>query len=360
MFVAGDATPSHYDGVMPERAKTAIVAVAVVVVAAVTLIAGTGSGGSAAGDTVRLHTLPGSLLYATPTCAVRRLSFSGLRSTAVTADGGHCRFWPSPDGRRLAMHVGRPFARPAPLQVLDLQTGQMEAPFARPDFAVAPPAWSPGSDILAACDASGPGGDVIEWRTGGIAAVFHRACFPGFVGGRLTYRVSSADGGRVMIGWETVADPGMLGRLLDEGVYQVPGIAAAGDVLAVPATRIATEPGAATTVIVFFNPAGHTVGRWYTGVPVRQIGLLAGGRLVWYRGASGVVARAVSGSRLLGAGLHAVAVAASPDGRTAVFSTGSRLVFVDTAGGRTLGTLPVRAGWLAWTQAGTSTSSSGV
>jgi len=35
-------------------------------------------------------------------------------------------------------------------------------------------------------------------------------------------------------------------------------------------------------------------------------------------------------------------------------------VFVDTAGGGELGRVPVRAGWLAWLQAGTATSSSGV
>jgi hypothetical protein len=200
---------------------------------------------------------------------------------------------------------------------------------------------------------------VREWRAGHTVVVVHRACFPGFVGGRLAYRLVPG-GGRVAVGWHTVADAGSLGKLLGEGVTQVPGIAAAGDVLAVPATRTTTEPGSATTVIVFFDAAGDTTGVWDTGRPAREIGLTGGGRIAWCRTASGVIARAVAGGRTLGVGLHAVSAAASPDGATTVFSTGGALVFVDTAGGGELGRVPVRAGWLAWLQAGTATSSSGV
>jgi hypothetical protein len=359
MFVASESTPSHYDAHMWERAKSGMVAATVVAVAAVALVGGAGAGGPAAGRPQQPQGLMGSVLYATPSCEVRRLSLASLRSQAVTTDGGHCRFWPSPDGRLLAMHPGRPFIAPSRLQVLDLDTGRTVMPFRHPDLAVAPPAWSPRSDVLATCDGSRPGGTVREWRAGHTVVVVHRACFPGFVGGRLAYRLVPG-GGRVAVGWHTVADAGSLGKLLGEGVTQVPGIAAAGDVLAVPATRTTTEPGSATTVIVFFDAAGDTTGVWDTGRPAREIGLTGGGRIAWCRTASGVIARAVAGGRTLGVSLHAVSAAASPDGATTVFSTGGALVFVDTAGGGELGRVPVRAGWLAWLQAGTAASSSGV
>jgi hypothetical protein len=340
-------TPSRYHPIVRERAKTWIVPAAVLVIALGVVVEAGRDGGAEAGTAsgrLRSRQLVGSILYATPSCAVRRLSLATLRSTAVTHDGGHCRFWPSPDGRRLAMHVGRPFVRPAPIQVLNLATGASNEPFGRPDLAVAPPAWSPGSDILAACDARTPGGRIVEVRGGRLAAAVARACFPGYVGGKLAYR----RGGDVMIGFNRVADAGTLSRDIGHGVYQVPGIAAEGDVLAIPATRIATEPGSATTTIVFMNALGRPTAVWHTGVPVREIGLTGNGRYAWYRGANGVVLRAVSGGPTIGAGLNALCAVASPDGRTIALTTGRALVFVDAIFGRTLGRLPLNAGWLAW------------
>src|SRR5262245_16765726 len=216
--------------------------------------------------------LTGTLWYATESCDVARIDLATLRSRAVTDDGGHCRFWPSPDGTLLAMHIGRPFAAPERIQVLDVASGRITEPVRRPDLAVAPPAWSDDGARLATCDGSRPGGELViaGIRDRAAPVILRRACFPGFTGRRLVYRRAGGDGA-VVAGSRVIADAGTLGDLLGTGVAQVPGIAAARDAVAVPATRL---DDTATTAIVFLDADGRASLVWDTGVSVREVGLL--------------------------------------------------------------------------------------
>jgi hypothetical protein len=104
-------------------------------------------------------------------------------------------------------------------------------------------------------------------------------------------------------------------------------------------------------VIVFQNVLGRPAGLWDTGVPVRETGLIGNGRFAWYRGARGVVVRAVGGGPTIGAGLGALAATASADGNTIALTTGRTLVFIDAGSGRPVGRLPLSSGWIAWLQA---------
>ena len=66
--------------------------------------------------------LSGRLLYADTGCRVVQVDLATLSAQTLTRSGGHCRFWPSPDGHWLAMHIGRPFVPPLPLELLDMRT----------------------------------------------------------------------------------------------------------------------------------------------------------------------------------------------------------------------------------------------
>jgi dipeptidyl aminopeptidase/acylaminoacyl peptidase len=291
--------------------------------------------------------LAGTLWYATAGCDVARIDLATLRSRTVTTDGGHCRFWPSPDGTRLAMHVGRPFAAPERIQVLDVATGRITEPVRRPDFAVAPPAWSDDGARLATCDGSHPGGELViaGVRDRATPVVVTRACFPGYTAGRLVYRRAGGDGA-VVAGSRVIADAGTLGDLLGTGVAQVPGIAAARETVAVPATRL---DDTATTAIVFYDPDGRASLVWDTGVPVREVALLAGGRVAAYRASDGIVARLRAGGPELSLDGGAIAVAASPDGSLVALSDRRSVQILEADSGRVVGTLDVATRWLAWT-----------
>lgn len=297
----------------------------------------------AAGD------LAGRLLYADAECGVVEIDLATLVSRMVTRSGGHCRFWPSPDGRRLAMHVGRPFVAPAQLEVLDLHTSRITRPLHRPDFAVAPPAWSADSRQLAVCDARNPGEQLVrlDVATGRVRVVRADACFPAYAGGRLGYRLVNGD---VRLGGRRIADPGSLTRLLGFAVDQIPGIVGQGTTLAVPGTRV-TVPGgeAPLTTVVLYDPSGEVREVWPTGVIAQEIGLLDGGRIVTARADGRLAVRTLSGRRITEAGdLPIIAAAASPDGRTLALATAGRLVFADATTGAARFSLPFATSWVAW------------
>src|SRR5579859_137758 len=81
--------------------------------------------------------LRGSLWYADTACRLHRLDLATGSDRLLTASGGHCRFWVSPDRREVAMHRGRPFIPPEDMELLDVATGRITLPFDRPDLAFA-------------------------------------------------------------------------------------------------------------------------------------------------------------------------------------------------------------------------------
>jgi hypothetical protein len=249
----------------------------------------------------------------------------------------------------LAMHVGRPFAAPAQLELLDLRTGKITRPLHRPDFAVAPPAWSADSRQLAVCDARNPGEKLVslDVASGRVRVIQDDACFPAYAGGRLGYRLVNGD---VRLGGRRVADAGSLTRLLGFAVDQIPGIVGLGDTLAVPGTRV-TVPGgpAPLTTVVLYDPAGEVREVWPTGVIAQEISLLDNGRIVAARADERLVVRTLSGRRISEAGdLPILAAAASPDGRTLALATAARLIFADATSGAARFSLPFATSWVAW------------
>jgi hypothetical protein len=293
--------------------------------------------------------LRGRLLYADADCRVVQVDLATLSSRVLTRSGGHCRFWPSPDGRMLAMHVGRPFVPPAALELLDLRTGRITQPLHRPDFAVAPPAWSADSRQLAVCDARNAGERLLRLEVAGgrVHVVRADACFPAYAGGRLGYRLVN---GEVLLGGRRLADAGTLTRLLGFAVDQIPGMVGQGDALAVPATRV-TVPGAEPplTTVVVYDSTGRVREVWPSDVIAQEVSVLGGGEILTARAGGRLVVRTRAGRRLTEAGyLPIVAAAASPDGRTLALATPARLVFADAASGATRFSLPVATTWVAW------------
>jgi hypothetical protein len=293
--------------------------------------------------------LAGTLWYSDALCRLERLDLTTLRQRQVAPGGGHCRFWVSPDGRYVAMHVGRPFTPPERLQLLDLRTGRVRTPFPHPDLAVAPPAWSADSRRLLVCDARSAGGNLLslDVASGDITRLRHQACYPGFAGGRLVYRDARRDA--VVVGGRRVADAARLGRLLHQGVDMVPGVAAQGRTIAVPATTIETPDGPAPhTILVFLDPSGRQRGMWDTGTQAADIGLAGGGRfaLAANTGETVVLDRR-SGRRFQEA---IQAAAAAPDGRTLALATPLAILFTDVDSGRDRFAVRVQATWLAWTR----------
>ncbi len=296
----------------------------------------------------------GTLWYADAGCRIIRVDLATLRRTAVTPGGGHCRFWISPDGTKIAMHVGSPFTKPSDLELLDLGTGTITRPFHRPDLGVSAPAWSPDSRTLVACDANHVSSVLLslDVPTGTVRTLRHSACYPGYAGTRLAYQ--STLGGSVILGGKKLADAGTLGRLLHAGVDQIPGPAALGDTVAVPATTVPSSPTVAPhTVILFYDSAGRLHGRWDTGIAADTVGLLDDGRFAYYtRPNQTVVYQRKTGDVFIDAEGSILAAAASPDGRTLALSNPEAIIFTDVASSRQRFELPVVARWLAWTPPG--------
>jgi hypothetical protein len=296
----------------------------------------------------------GTIWYADADCRIIRVDLATLRHTAVTPGGGHCRFWISPDGSKIAMHIGSPFTAPEDLEVLDLHTGAITRPFHRPDLGVSAPAWSPDSQTLVACDANHVASRLLslDIATGTVRTIRRSACYPGYAGKRLVYQ--STLGGSVILGRKKLADAGTLGTLLHAGVDQIPGPAAAGDTVAVPATTVPTSLTVAPhTIILFYDSAGRLHGRWDTGVAADTVGLLDHGKFAYYtRPGQTVVYQRQTGDVFLDAEGTILAAAASPDGRTLALSNPAAIVFTDVASNRQRFELPVVARWLAWTPDG--------
>lgn len=270
----------------------------------------------------------------------------------MTRDGGHCRFWFAPGGRLVAMHAGVPFQAPAAIEVLDTASGRRYRPFARPDLAVSPPAWSPGGRRLVACDGRSLESRLISAppRGGRVAALRLDACFPGFAGGRLVYRDMAHRA--AVIGSRAIADAGTLTGELGAAVDQIPGLAAAGGVVAVPATTLGRPGGPAPdTVLFLYDARGRPLGQWDTGVTAREVQLLARGRFAAVADTRrSVTVRDLRTGRVLRPPSgEVVAAAASPDGATVVLAGRHELWFVRAADGVTIGSLPVTTRWLDWT-----------
>ena len=294
--------------------------------------------------------LAGRLLYADTDCRVVQVDLATLRSETLTRSGGHCRFWPSPDGRWLAMHIGRPFVPPLPLEVLDLRTGRITRPLHRPDYAVAPPAWSADSRTLAVCDARNPGERLVQVdvASGRVSPVRSDACFPAYAAGRLAYREI---GGAVDLDGRVLTGAGTLTRLLGFAVDQIPGITGQGQILAVPTTRV-TVPGAEpplTTVVLYDGSDRRVTQVWPSGVIAQEVSVLDDGRIVTARADDRLVVRTLSGRRLSLAGdLPIVAAAASPGGDTLALATPGRLILADSTTGQARYSLPIATTWVAW------------
>lgn len=358
---------------MSERAKTIAVAAVVLLVI---LVAGldwlTGRSPQAAqspsSKPLQGSVLPivpkglftGTLWYADGDCRIIRVDMATLRRTAVTPGGGHCKFWISPDGSKVAMHVGSPYTSPTDLEVLDVATGTITRPFHIPDLGVAAPAWSPDSQTLVACDARHVASRLLalDVAAGTVRTVRRNACYPGYVGSRLAYQ--STLGGSVILGRRKLADGGTLGKLLHTGVDQIPGPAALGNTLAVPGTTVPSSPTVAPhTVILFYDAAGRLTGRWDTGVAADTVGLLDNGRYAYYtRPNQTVVYQRQTGDVFLDADGAILSAAVSPDGTTLALSNPEAIIFTDAATSRQRFELPVVARWLAWTPTSGSASTS--
>ena len=306
-----------------------------------------------------LPTLPkgvfrGTLWYADANCRIIRVDLATLRRTPVTPGGGHCKFWISPDGTKIAMHIGAPFTRPADLEVLDLRTGTITTPFHIRDLGVSAPAWSPDSRTLIACDANPVASRLLalDVATGQVRTIRQSACYPGYAGSRLVYQSTLGDS--VILGGKKLADAGTLGKLLHAGVDQIPGPAALGDTVAVPATTVPSSLTVAPhTVILFYDSAGHLHGRWDTGIAADTIGLLDHGKFAYYtRPNQTVVYQRQTGDVFINAEGSILAAATSPDGKTLALSNPQAVVFTDVASDRDRFELPVIARWLAWTPPG--------
>lgn len=296
-------------------------------------------------------TLEGSLWYADPRCRLHRFDLVSRHDELVTRSAGHCRFWVSPDRRFVAMHVGRPFTPPRDLELLDVATGRITAPFHRPDMALAPPAWRPDSGALAVCDGSRgpPAIRVYDLATGRVTTPARAACYPGYVGRRLAYRDLNSV---TYLGGRVIADSGTLTTLLRHGVYQEPAPVAAGGLLAIAGTTVTPAGGPPPiTTVVLFDARGRPLRRWDTGVIADSVSLLASGRVIAASRRAGMILEDADTGQVLAsaAGRPIVAAATAPgDPSLVAVSDGRRIVF-STMSGRARWTLPIRTSFLQWT-----------
>jgi hypothetical protein len=295
----------------------------------------------------------GKIWIADRRCRLVTIDLATLDRRAATRDGGHCRFWFAPRGSLVAMHVGAPFQQPAAVEVLDVATGRRYAPFSRPDLAVSPPAWSIDGRRLVACDGRALDSRIVSVhaRGGPVTTLRRDACFPGFAGGRLVYR-DMARRAAVVAG-SAVADAGTLTGDLGAAVDQLPGLAAEGGIVAVPATTLGRPGGPAPdTVVLLYDAEGRPVGQWDTGVTAREVWLFGGGRFAAVADTHrSVIVRDLRSGRLFRPPSGtAVAAASSPDDGTVALAGPEELWFVRVADGATIGSLPVTAGWLGWTR----------
>jgi len=237
------------------------------------------------------------------------------------------------------------------MELLQVATGRITTPFHRHDLAFAPPAWSPDSRTLVVCDGSRgpPALRAYDIGDGRITTPASDGCYPAYVGGRLAYRDLSSI---TWAGGREIADDGRLGDLMHRGIYQAPGPAAAGGVLAIPATTVppAGGPPPLTTVILF-NRSGHVIGRWDTGGVADGVTVLGGGRVIAVSRRSGLILEERRSGRLVTAagGAPIVAATVAPDGRMLALTNGTRIVFTNPDG-RERWSLPVQTRWLQWTR----------
>lgn len=295
--------------------------------------------------------LRGVLWYADANCRVHRLDLVSGHDRTLTETEGHCHFWVSPDRRFVAMHTGRPFIPPEPIELLNVATGKVTAPFRRPDLAFAPPVWSPDSRTLVACDGDRGPPDLRAYHvgTGTITTPATFACFPGYVGRRLAYRdlhsVTRIDGRRI-------ADVHTIARFLHRYVTQSPAPTADGGVIAVPATTITPAGGPPPiTTVMLFDAAGRIVGRWDTGGIADGVGLLAAGRVIVVARREGLVLddRRTGAVTASADGRPIVSAAVSPRGDVLALADGRRVVFA-AMDGRPAFALPIATRWIQWTR----------
>lgn len=295
--------------------------------------------------------LRGSLWYADAGCRLHRLDLVTGHDRTLTRTAGHCHFWVSPDRRLVAMHTGRPFIPPQAIELLNVATGRVTAPFRRPDLAFAPPVWSPDSQTLVACDGDRGPPDLRAYHVaaGTVTTPATFACFPGYVGTRLAYR--DLDSVTRLAG-RKIADSGTLGTLLGRGVYQDPAPAAAGGVIAISATTVTPAGGPPPiTTVVLFDAAGHVIGRWDTGAIADSVTLLAADRVIVVSRRAGLVLddRLTGAVTASAAGRPIVSAAVSPRGDVLALAVGRRVVFAAMTG-RPAFALPIATRWIQWTR----------
>jgi hypothetical protein len=294
--------------------------------------------------------LRGELWYADSACRLHRIDLWTGRTRTLQAPAGYCNFWLSPDRRLVAMRYSRPLVPPQPLAVMDVRTGRITTPFTQADLGFAPPAWSPDSRTLVTCDGSHGVPELLAFHVGDgrVTTAVSDACFPGYVGDRLAYRDLD---GVAHIGGRSVAGAGALTSLLRQHVDQTPGPAAAGDVLAVPATTVTVAGGPAPImIVVVYDREGRAVGEWDTGAVADSIALLGDGRVITASRRAGLVLDdRFTGEVITGAAKQPiVAAAVSPDRSALALSNGSDIVFTDMTG-RPRWSLPGYTRWMQWT-----------
>ncbi len=294
--------------------------------------------------------LRGELWYADSACRLHRIDLWTGRIRTLPAPPGYCNFWVSPDRRLVAMRYSRPLVPPQPLAVMDVRTGGIATPFTQADLGFAPPAWSPDSRTLVTCDGSHGVPELLAFDAtdGRVTTAVSDACFPGYVGGRLAYRDLD---GVAHIGGRSVAGAGALTSLLRQHVDQTPGPAAAGDVLAVPATTVTVAGGPAPImIVVVYDRKGRAVGEWDTGAVADSIALLGGGRVITASRRAGLVLDdRITGEVITSAAKQPIIAAAlAPDRAVLALSNGSDILFTDMAG-RPRWSLPGYTRWMQWT-----------
>jgi hypothetical protein len=345
-----------------ERARNAA-ALAVVALVAIAAAANALLGGHTAAAPPRHATRPppappklphgvlrGQLWYADAACRLHRLDLFTGRARTLPAPSGYCNFWVSPNRRLVAIRYSRPLIPPQPLALMDVRTGHMRTPFPEADLGFAPPAWSPDSRTLVTCDGSHGVPELLAFHVsdGRVTTAVPDACFPGYVGDRLAYRDLD---GVTHIGGRSVAGAGALTGLLRQHVDQNPGPAAAGDVLAVPATTVTVAGGPAPImIVVVYDREGRAVGEWDTGAVADSIALLGGGRVITATRRAGLVLDdRFTGQVITSAAKQPIiAAAVSPDRSTLALSNGRDIVFADMAG-RPRWSLPGYTRWMQWT-----------